>query len=287
MNIKQKLVLVLGAAALILVVVFPPVRSTVSYQGTSGVTNVRPEIHYEFLFNESSKDIHFSRLFLQCLIVLIVTVAIIFMCKRPKGYHRQLEQKIAELMASRKLQRAESQHEQVEKELTTANKKLERQLKQRGRAEEALTKLATQLTAANEKLQQQIAERTQAEQHLDQQTAELGKANEKLQREITQLHRSEQKGQQCRDQLEQAIEHKTADLEVANQRLEQAVKDFKQAEQQLTIANEKLECEINQRRLAAEEVLEGITQVEQGTVKIPSLDREKLEALAELAKRLS
>ena len=111
MNKKQKIVLLIGLATIVLMMIVPPIRHTVTYQAPSDKLSFRGAIHYEFLFTESIKEIHTNRLFLQCIIVSIITVGIISSCRQEKGYFGQLEQCIEQLTCDLASAKEQLQHE--------------------------------------------------------------------------------------------------------------------------------------------------------------------------------
>lgn len=178
MTIKEKIVLWIAVAIIVIITIYPPVHDTVSYQGSSGVLNTYQVVHYKLLFTESVKRINHSRLLLQYLVVSIIMggiMATLIFTRRQIEQRR--EQQIAALAAARKNLLIESA------KLNLANKKWE---EYRNQLEKHLKQQSCEFEAAKEKLQKQIAERKQDEELITERTAELSASNEELQRQITE-----------------------------------------------------------------------------------------------------
>jgi hypothetical protein len=129
MTKKQKLVILMGVAAMAFMLIIPPVRVMVSTQDSSGIA-MHGVIRYQFLFTESIKPIYYFRLGQQILITLMITMGLYAI----GGRAEKTGEKRARILGSMKerLQEEIEGHERIEvslrqqnNELIALNKKLE------------------------------------------------------------------------------------------------------------------------------------------------------------------
>ena len=286
--------------AMLLMALLPPVN-TVSYYYSGETVKINPIIRYEFLFSKLCKEINYSRLLLQYLIVLIAGTWFVL-------YRRQadasLAKRVTKLSASNyNLQQyvTEGNHEaeqlkQKTAELTAAKEKLGRQVNElkyseqkwhicRDKLEQNVNERLSELSKAKSQLEQQIAERRQIEERLNCQNNELKVTCERLQQQMRNLQ-----------QAEEIFNKQAAELAVVNEQLQQQTRERENAERQLREFQKRLEQQTVQ--LASVRLRGKIDRsewpeaendelLEQPKLKIEPLDLKKIKELAELAKRLS
>ena len=250
MTIKEKMVLWVGVVIIVIITIYPPVQSTVSYQSSSGVSTFRQVVRYKFLFTDSMEKIHRGRLLLQYLAVLIITASIVVILIFARRHtNERLNSQIAELAAAnKKLRHKSSELNRSDESLKEHRRQLEQRVKQQ----------SCELAAANEKLHQQIAECSRSKELLAERTTELTATKEKLQHQTTE-HR----------ELEEHLNGQISELAAVNEKLQMELK---------------LLQEIGTGNLLEE--LKSTAQVDEPTDIINPFDPQKLKYLAELAKRL-
>ncbi|MFC1782781.1 hypothetical protein ACFL02_04255 [Planctomycetota bacterium] len=138
MTIKQKLVLFVGFIAIALMVIYPPIRFTVSKQTPYGVS-AHTEFRYERLFSESINKVYYSRLILQGIIVLAVTFGLFAIFGRTQKSAAKRVGILAEI-----------------------NENLQQEIEEGVRIENRLRKRIAEMTSANEKLRREINEVSKA-----------------------------------------------------------------------------------------------------------------------------
>lgn len=89
MNTKQKIIIWLAVSGFVLMTVYPPTFVQEAYHTPSGSTSYRQVTTYQFLFDKLTKTIDYDRLWLQWLILAIVTVGALCTFKVPKRNQSQ------------------------------------------------------------------------------------------------------------------------------------------------------------------------------------------------------
>jgi len=103
MGSREKKVLCAAVVILIIATIWPPATDTVVYRKSSSVSSIRSAVYYEFLFTKSAKEIHYSRLALEYLLVLFVTTgALIALASKHKHSDERISQQISDLTEAKK-----------------------------------------------------------------------------------------------------------------------------------------------------------------------------------------
>ena len=197
MTIKEKMVFGVGVVIIVIITLYPPVQSTVSYQSPSGVPTFRQVVRHEFILTDSVEEIHRSRLILQYLAVLIITASImVILFFTRKQTDQRLSGQVAELAAvNKKLRHKLNELNQSDRGLKEDQHQLEQHIEQKSR----------ELAAANENLQQQVSEYQQAidrlQQQLEDKNARLSEAGDQLEQQKEEYNQLQQ----------QIAEHKQAE----------------------------------------------------------------------------
>ena len=134
MTIKQKLILFVGSITIALMVIYPPLRYTVSKQTPDGVS-AYTEVRYERLFSESVNKVYYSRLALQGIIVLAVTFGLFAIFGRTQKSAAKRVGVLAEI-----------------------NENFQQEIEEGARIEKKLRKRIEEMTTANNKLRCEVDE---------------------------------------------------------------------------------------------------------------------------------
>ena len=81
MNKKQKIILWLGMAVIVLMTCFPPILVQETYETDKGSTSFRRVVRYDFLITKYFREIYFERLFLEWFIALTVIIGLLCIVK--------------------------------------------------------------------------------------------------------------------------------------------------------------------------------------------------------------
>jgi hypothetical protein len=189
-NAKERLVLYVALTIILIATIYPPILVTASYQSYSGVPSFQRVVRYEFLFTNTVKEIHYSRLFFQYMVIIVITFCIIampfFISKVPMNHSWQ---QIAKYTLENKCLRDEvnALHQENEKS-KSQQLQLEKSLKQQ-RGELASTKEALNKQIAQSKHEKELLVKQDAiHEELNVQMAKLIANNEKLPHEIRSSH---------------------------------------------------------------------------------------------------
>ena len=172
MTAKEKTVLWAGVAILAMVTLYPPFIDGVPYRSSSDVFSIREVVHYRFLLTDSVRKLHFVRLFLEYLVVIIIMVTIIFSRRRTE--HR-LRRQVRKLTAERK---------KLHAEITDQNQSQEKLQAHRDQLEQRIQQQKLELAVTNEELQKQTVQKREIELRLNEKITELSAETEKLQHTI-------------------------------------------------------------------------------------------------------
>lgn len=187
---KERLVIWVALTILLIATIYPPIQVTASYHNSSGILSFHRVVRYEFLFTNTVTEIYYSRLLLQYLIILAITVCIIatLIFKR-KGNEKQLGQQISKLTLVNKGLRGK---------VDTLHRESERSKRDQLQLENSLKQQCCGLASAKETLDKQIAqssrdkellaEQETIQERLNAHIAKLTADNEQLLYEIESDH---------------------------------------------------------------------------------------------------
>ena len=189
-NAKERLVLYVALTIILIATIYPPILVTASYQSSSGVPSFQRVVHYEFLFTNTVKEIHYSRLFFQYVIIFVTTFCIIAMLIFiRKGTRKHLWEQISKFTLINK---------GLQDEIVTLHQEADKSKRQQLQIEKSLKQQRDELASTKEALNKQIAQSRHEKEllakqdaiheELNAQMAKLMANNEKLPHEIRSSH---------------------------------------------------------------------------------------------------
>ena len=149
-NAKERMVLYVALTIILITSIYPPIQVTASYQSSSGIPTFQRAVRYEFLFTNTVKNIHYSRLFFQYVIIFVITFCIIAMLIfMRKGTRKHLWQQVSKLTLINK---------GLQGEIVTLHQEADKSMRQQLQIEKSLKQRSDELDATKEALNKQIAQ---------------------------------------------------------------------------------------------------------------------------------
>lgn len=287
---------------MLLVTIVPPFN-TMYYDNSAGVIKSRPAICYEFLFTNSWKEINYQRLFLEYLIILIISRWLILSQRKASA---SLATRVTELSITNdrlmdvitKGKHTGELLKQKALELTAEKERLSSQINElkdaelkwhayKNQLEQNLNEQSDEVSRAKEQIEKQIAERKQLEDCLEKQNNELNSVGERLKNQMAKLEAAEDCFKKQADELS-AVQHAERQLREYNRQLEQRV-EKRNAE--LSAVNKQLEEELSENNEEEKCISHGLDsnklRTGESRKKSELFNVEEMKAIAELAKRLA